>query len=118
MPKKQKDMWVRPKAKGILPKLPDEVLRTDLNRFKMDIVSHIEKNHFFEYKEPNARWNYGFPLGNGDMGVMPYGAPDAFFFAMSANDIWDWREPSENNYPKGTYVIDSPWHPMEDLDML
>ena len=104
MAKKTVDPWVRTKEKGILPKLPDEVLAPGLNRFSMDVIAYLEKHHFFRYDEPNAKWHYAFPLGNGNMGVMPYGAPDAFFFSMSANDIWDRRPPAESNYPKGTFA--------------
>jgi len=93
--------WVRKAEKGILPFLPDETLDERWNRFRVDPVAYIEANHFLEYLEPQANWTSGCPLGNGDMGVMAYGPPEATIFMLGKTDLWDYTPFGESNFAAG-----------------
>ena len=105
MPKKGDDKWARGKEKGILPKLPDEVLDERWNRFRVNIIDYIDENYFIEYREPQANWTNGLPLGNGDMGALAYGPPEATMFNLGKTDLWDYRPFGESNFYKGDFQM-------------
>ena len=94
--------WVRGDEKGILPVLPNEVLADKWNRFKINLIDYIEANCFLEYQDPQANWTNGCPLGNGDMGAMMYGPPEATMFMIGKTDLWDYT-PVESNFTNSDF---------------
>jgi len=105
MAKKAEAGWVRGREKGILPALPDEALDDRWNRFKVDPVEYIDSNHFLEYPEPQSDWRWGCPLGNGDMGALAYGPPEATMFCLGKTDLWDYSTFGESNFFKGNFQM-------------
>ncbi len=43
------------------------------------------------HKRPPMRWEHGFPLGNGDVGVMMWGDGEPLAFTLDKADLWDLR---------------------------
>ncbi len=95
--------WERLPEKGVLPSLPDETMTEEWNLFKADVVEYLEKRHFIEHKEPRSLWHEGCPMGNGDMGVLAYGPPEAAMFLFGKTDLWDWRPFGKANYPSAGF---------------
>ena len=77
----------------------DQVLSDKWNRFVVDPIKYIDSRHFLEYTEPQADWVNGMPMGNGDMGVMAYGAPECTMFNFGKTDLWDYRPFGPANFP-------------------
>ena len=69
------------------------------NRFHVDAVEYLEAHHCLEYRAPQANWVNGAPLGNGDLGVMAYGAPEALSFSFGKTDLWDDTPMKRPNFP-------------------
>lgn len=92
--------WQRPVAeRGILPGDVGQVLPADWNRFRVDPVAYLDAHHGLEYRAPQADWVNGAPLGNGDLGVMAYGAPEALAFSFGKTDLWDYTPQPRPNFP-------------------
>lgn len=96
--------WKRPPEKGILPSLPDETMTTRWNLFRLDPIAYLDKRYYIENLEPRSLWHDGCPLGNGDLGVMAYGPPEAAMFLFGKTDLWDWRPFGEANYPTAGFA--------------
>jgi len=47
--------------------------------------------HRIVHKLPPARWEHGFPLGNGELGVMMWGDGAPLAFTLDKADLWDLR---------------------------
>jgi hypothetical protein len=47
--------------------------------------------HRIVHKRPPLRWEDGFPLGNGDIGVMMWGAGEPLAITLDKADLWDLR---------------------------
>ena len=47
--------------------------------------------HRIVHKRPPLRWEYGFPLGNGDVGVMVWGDGAPLALTLDKSDLWDLR---------------------------
>ncbi len=43
------------------------------------------------HTRPPLRWEHGFPLGNGDVGVMMWGGGEPLAFTLDKADLWDLR---------------------------
>jgi hypothetical protein len=43
------------------------------------------------HKRPPLRWEDGFPLGNGQVGVMMWGGGEPLAFTLDKADLWDLR---------------------------
>lgn len=100
---KQRD-WERDKEKGILPSLQDETMTTRWNLFRLDPTAYLDKRYYMENLEPRSLWHDGCPLGNGDLGVMAYGPPEAAMFSFGKTDLWDWKPFGEANYPSAGFA--------------
>ena len=96
--------WERKGEKGILPTLPDETMTTQWNLFHMEPIAYLDKHHYLENLEPRSLWHDGCPLGNGDMGVMAYGPPEAAMFSFGKTDLWNWKPFGEANYPSAGFA--------------
>ena len=61
--------------------------------FAVDVaVSDVKPNLVEDARfEASNLWYEGAPIGNGDVGVMCYGADDILIFAIGKNDLWDRR---------------------------
>ena len=97
--------WVRGREKGILPKVPDETLDDRWNRFRVDPVEYLDSNYSLEYLTPQSDWTCGCPLGNGDMGALAYGPPEATMFNLGKTDLWDYSSFGESNFFKGNFQM-------------
>ena len=95
--------WTRSEERGILPEAVNQVLSDQWNRFKVDPVKYIDSQHCLEYTEPQADWVNGTPMGNGDMGCMAYGSPEAMMFHFAKTDLWDYRPFEKPNFPKCSF---------------
>jgi hypothetical protein len=63
--------------------------------------------------EASNLWYEGAPLGNGDLGVLCYGADDILIYAIGKNDFWDRRYDNEYlPYPKPVAKIRI-WQPSD-----
>lgn len=96
--------WERKSERGILPHAQDEVMTPRWNLFQMEPTAYMEKRHFQENLEPRSHWHDGCPLGNGDLGVMAYGPPEAASFLFGKTDLWDWTPFGEANYPSAGFA--------------
>lgn len=77
---------------GVLSSPVQQVLSPEWNRFSMDVVDYLEERPYgVVYDEPQALWTKGCPLGNGDLGALVYGAPEALHFCLGKTDLWDYR---------------------------
>ena len=47
--------------------------------------------HRIVHRRPPLRWEHGFPLGNGEIGVMVWGDGDPLAFTLDKADLWDLR---------------------------
>lgn len=47
------------------------------------------------HERPPLRWEHGFPLGNGDIGVMMWGDGAPLAFTLDKADLWDLRTNTE-----------------------
>ncbi len=54
------------------------------------------REHEIRHRRPPERWEYGLPLGNGDVGVMFWGDGAPLSFTLDKADLWDLR--SNNAY--------------------
>ena len=91
--------WERGEERGILPQPVDQVLSDRWNRFEVDPVEYLDARHCLEYAEPQANWVNGCPLGNGDLGVLAYGPPEATLFSFGKTDLWDYTPMPSPNRP-------------------
>jgi len=97
---KKKDILEREDKSDIFSVPVDHVLSSGYNRFRMDVVEYLRsRNYGPVYDEPQALWTKGCPLGNGDMGALVYGAPEAIHFALGKTDLWDYRDYGEGMCP-------------------
>lgn len=48
------------------------------------------------HRRPPTHWEHGFPLGNGDLGVMLWGDGGPLAFTLDKSDLWDLR--ANNDY--------------------
>ena len=99
VPEAATDPWVRLAERGILPAAVDQVLTDQRNRFRVDPLAYIERRCFLEYTDPQARWVNGSPMGNGDLGVIAYGPPDATTFNFAKTDLWDYSSYGKADFP-------------------
>jgi len=100
--KKQKTerMFYRQERPGVLSAPVQQALPPEWNRFTMDAVDYMEKrNYGLTYDEPQAIWTKGCPLGNGDLGALVYGAPEALHFSLGKTDLWDYRSFGQAMHP-------------------
>jgi alpha-L-fucosidase 2 len=93
------DPWIRSDELGILSSDVNQVLSDRWNRFTMDPLTYLEAHHHLQYDDPQARWVNGLPMGNGDLGVMMYGPPDATTFCFGKTDLWDYTPFGESSFP-------------------
>ncbi len=49
------------------------------------------KKYDYVRHAPAWEWVHGTRLGNGDLGVVPYGSPEHLTFSFSKGDLWDFR---------------------------
>jgi len=99
MKKNDRQFWTRRPERGILPQGCDETMSTGWNRFRVDPIEYLDAHHGLEYRAPQANWVNGAPLGNGDLGVMAYGAPEALTFSFGKTDLWDYTPLKCSNFP-------------------
>ncbi len=100
MKKSDRTFWQRPTTeRGILPADVSQVLPPDWNRFRVDPIAYLDAHHCLEHRAPQANWVNGAPLGNGDLGVMAYGAPEALTFSFGKTDLWDYTPLKRPNFP-------------------
>ena len=92
--------WRRKEELGILSADVEQTLTERWNRFRVDPVAYLEARHALEYDQPQANWTNGCPLGNGDLGVLTYGPPEATFFSIGKTDLWDYRPYGEAEHPQ------------------
>jgi alpha-L-fucosidase 2 len=93
------DFWTRSAGRGILPAGVDQVLPSGWNRFRVDPIAYLDAHHCIEHRAPQANWINGMPLGNGDLGVLAYGAPEALTFSFGKTDLWDYTPRKRPNFP-------------------
>lgn len=61
--------------------------------------------HQISFNEPPMRWMDGFPLGNGEFGVMIWGGGNPLRFSLDRADLWDLRENLEySRHPDYNYA--------------
>jgi len=97
---KTKDIFERSDSSGLFSVPVNQSLNPGYNRFRMDVVKYLEeRNYGIVYDEPQALWTNSCPLGNGDMGALVYGAPEALHFVLGKTDLWDYREFGEGLHP-------------------
>ncbi len=98
------NLWSRDEERGILPAAVDQVLDDRWNRFTVDPVAYLDSRHALEYAEPQAHWVNGCPLGNGDLGVLAYGPPEATMFSFGKTDLWDYTPMPGPNSPDVSFA--------------
>ncbi|MCF7837994.1 MAG: glycoside hydrolase family 95 protein [Candidatus Marinimicrobia bacterium] len=94
--------WSRASERGILPAAVDQVLTDRWNRFVVDPGAYLDEHHCLAYAEPQAHWANGCPLGNGDLGALAYGPPEATTFSFGKTDLWDDTPMTKPNFPAGS----------------
>lgn len=94
------DFWLRDHELGLLLQPVDEVLTDKWNRFRVDPIRYLDAHHERCHREPQAKWVNGLAMGNGDMGVMSYGAPEALSFSIGKTDLWDYTPMERPNFPE------------------
>jgi hypothetical protein len=63
--------------------------------------------------EASNLWYEGVPLGNGDLGILCYGADDILIYAIGKNDFWDRRYDDKHQpHPKPVAKIKI-WQPID-----
>ena len=67
---------------------------------------------------PPADTDHGLLLGNGDIGVSVFGAPDCITLQVGKNDIWDYRDDSDTAgmAPTQQQIIDAYTGPVSERD--
>ena len=95
-----KRRWQRSEERGILSAEVTQTMPETWNRFRVDPVAYLEAHHALEYDQPQAQWTNGCPLGNGDLGAMTYGPPEATLFSLGKTDLWDYRHYGEAEHPQ------------------
>ena len=90
--------WTRRAERGLLTAPVAQTLSQQWNRFRVDPVAYLESQHSLEYLEPQANWTNGCPMGNGDMGVLAYGPPEATLFMFGKTNLWDDTPFGEANF--------------------
>jgi len=97
---KTDDVLIRADRADMFSVPVDQSLAAEYNRFRMDVAKYIDsRNYGLTYDEPQALWTNSCPLGNGDMGALVYGSPDALHFALGKTDLWDCRKFGEGMHP-------------------
>ena len=96
--------WRREDERGMLPDEVHQTMSDRWNRFRLDPIAYLDARYSIEYMEPQAHWVNGCPMGNGDLGVLAYGPPEATLFNIGKTDLWDYTPFGEPSYPKGHFA--------------
>ncbi|MHB9025177.1 MAG: glycosyl hydrolase family 95 catalytic domain-containing protein [Armatimonadota bacterium] len=96
--------WQRGEELGILSASVAQTMPETWNRFRVDPVAYLEARHALEYDQPQAQWTNGCPMGNGDLGAMTYGPPEATLFSLGKTDLWDYRPYGEARHPPADFT--------------
>ncbi|MBU4366521.1 MAG: glycoside hydrolase N-terminal domain-containing protein [Verrucomicrobia bacterium] len=99
--KKTAAFWRREDERGMLPGEVHQTMSDRWNRFRLDPIAYLDARYGIEYMEPQAHWVNGCPMGNGDLGVLAYGPPEATLFSIGKTDLWDYTPFGKPSYPKG-----------------
>ena len=73
--------------RGLLARLPDEVMTDRYLRVRCDPVWRCGTNNF-ERDGSVLDWRKALPIGNGDFGAAIHGYPDNYTFHLAKNDVW------------------------------
>jgi len=72
-------------------------------RFRVDLDTLITPHDMVWKDRLPPDWYEGAPLGNGDIGVMVSGVPEALEFVLSKTDVWDRRNDDRSYFPGRDY---------------
>lgn len=61
------------------------------------------KKHKLFYQKTIANWDEAIPLGNGKIGCLIWGKPEALRFSLDRTDVWDLSEPYQADGNEFTY---------------
>jgi len=85
-----------------------------------ETIRKVLKRQDLINERPPQQWGQGVPLGNGDIGAMVWGGPDAVHFTLGKNGFWDLRL-DENDDPRFTWeslsrmITQGEWETLKDV---
>ena len=88
-------------SKGLISRLPDEVMPDTYLRFKVDPVKRAESQSFHRDRTV-PDWRQAMPIGNGDFWAAVHGYPDNLTFHIGKNDLWWSNKDTKEGYPVGS----------------